>query len=137
MTRIEPSALETVTGSGTLDEIHDALDAFWRSHPRVPPDVRIRIEIAAAEIGANIVEHAGGGRPVRLRMETRDLRYAVEVVFTDDGPEAHVDLTALGLPGEMAERSRGLALAQSVLAELLYRRRGDTNRWTLISEDFR
>ena len=137
MNRTEPAVVETVTGPGTLDEIHDALDSVWLAHARVPDEVRMRMAIAAAEIGANIIEHAARGHSIQMRMEARVLPHAVEIVFIDHGPEVHVDLTDLSLPDDMAERSRGLALARSVLGELSYRRWGSTNRWTLISEDFR
>ncbi len=137
MSRIDPTVVETVTGPETLDEIHQALDAFWLVHAGVPEEVRMQMAIAAAEIGANIVEHSGGGHGIRMRMESRALAHAVEIVFVDHGPEATVDLTNLTFPDEMAERSRGLALAHSVLAGLSYLRCGATNRWTLLSHDFR
>ena len=137
MSRTEPAIVETVTGPGALDKIHDALEAMWLAHERVPVEIRMRVAIAAAEIGANIIEHAGRGHSIQMRMEARVLPHAVEIVFIDHGPEAHVDLTDLSLPDDMAERSRGLALAQSVLRELSCHRWGNTNRWTLISEDFR
>ena len=137
MNRTEPAVVDTVTGPGTLDEIHNALDVMWLAHAGVPDEVRMRMAIAAAEIGANIIEHAGRGRGIQMRMEARVLPHAVEIVFVDHGPEVHVDLTDLSLPHDMAERSRGLALARSVLRELSCCRSGSTNRWTLISEDFR
>ena len=137
MNRTEPAVVETVTGPGTLDEIHDALDSVWLAHARVPDEVRMRMAIAAAEIGANIIEHAARGHSIQMRMEARVLPHAVEIIFIDHGPEVHVDLTDLSLPDDMAERSRGLALARSVLGELSYSRLADTNRWTLVSDDFR
>ncbi len=137
MTRIEPGICETVTGPGTLDEIHAALDQFWLAHPQVPERIRLGTAIAVAEIAANIIEHAGRGKSIGLRMEVTALADVVEVIFLDDGWEAQLDLTVARLPGDMAERSRGLALAQSVLGELSYSRSGGTNRWTLISERFR
>jgi serine/threonine-protein kinase RsbW len=137
MSRIESAVVETVTGPGTLDEIHQALDAFWLAHSGVPDEVRMRMAIAAAEIGANIIEHSGGSHGVRMRMEARALPHTVEIVFVDHGPEVDIDLTDLSFPDEMCERSRGLALAHSVLAELSYLRCGATNRWTLLSHDFR
>jgi serine/threonine-protein kinase RsbW len=137
MSRIESAVVETVTGPGTLDEIHQALDAFWLAHSGVPDEVRMRMAIAAAEIGANIIEHSGGSHGVRMRMEARALPHTVEIVFVDHGPEVSIDLTDLSFPDEMCERSRGLALAHSVLAELSYLRCGATNRWTLLSHEFR
>lgn len=136
MSRTEPAIFETVTGPGTLDEIHNALDAMWLAHSRVPDVVQMRMSIAAAEIGANIIEHAGRGLGIPMRMEARVLPHAVEIIFIDYGPAVHVDLSDLSLPHEMAERSRGLALARAVLGSLSYHRWDNANRWTLVSEDF-
>ena len=137
MTRIEPGICETVTGPGTLDEIHAALDEFWLAHPQVPERIRLGIGIAVAEIAANVIEHAGRGKSIGLRMEVKAVADVVEIIFIDDGWEAQLDLTMAHLPGDMAERSRGLALAQSVLDELSYCRSDGANRWTLTSERFR
>ena len=136
MNRSEPGTFETATGVETLDEIHAALEEFWLAHAEVPDEIRMRVGIAAAEIGANIVEHAGRGQSIWLRMETWAHPDTVEIVFTDDGWDAQIDLTELHLPDDLVERSRGLALARSVLGELSYRRNGTTNHWTLISERF-
>lgn len=96
---------------------------------------RLHVGIAAGEISANIVEHAGRGDAVRIRMEVTVLPTRVRVDFTDEGSPADVDLTAVRLPGEMAERGRGLALAQAVLETLAYHR-DSANHWTLISKPF-
>lgn len=136
MNRTEPDVLETVTGPGTLDDIQGTLDALWLAHADVPPAVRMQLAIATAEVGANIVEHAGAGAPVNMRMECWVHADSVSIIFVDDGLEVHVDLDNVCLPDEMAERSRGLALAKSVLREFSYQRLGSMNRWTLVSEQF-
>lgn len=128
-------ALDTVTGSGTLNDISGVLDRIWSAHSHVPDVVRVQIGIAAVEIGANIVEHASHGRSVRLRMMVDVRPDEVEVIFTDDGPPAVVDLGAVSMPHEMAEGGRGLALAQAALGRLNYCR-DLVNRWTLISKRF-
>ena len=46
-----------------------------------------------------------------------------------------MELTAAALPDDCAERGRGLAIAQSVLRELSYRR-NSANHWTLVSRQF-
>lgn len=130
--------LETVTGPHTLDEIQQTLDDMWAAHPEVPDDIRMQLTIAVAEIGANIVEHASGGRPIPLRMEVRLLPGEVHVEFSDDGAfAAQVDLTADPDPvDELAERGRGLRLAQAVLGRLSYRRNHVANHWLLVSKRF-
>ena len=59
----------------------------------------------------------------------------VQVEFTDDGDPVHVEIEAVCLPDDMAERGRGLALARSVLAELAYNRRS-VNHWVLVGKPF-
>ena len=59
----------------------------------------------------------------------------VQVEFTDDGDPVEVDIDAVFLPDDMAERGRGLALARSVLARLAYHR-SEVNHWILVSKPF-
>jgi len=128
--------LETVTGPATLDEIGTILERMWSLHPHVPDSVRTQIVIAVGEIGANIVEHAARGGPVRLRMEVLVSLEEVRVAFLDDGPPAQMQITAPPeMPDEMAESGRGLALAHAVLDRLWYHRQM-FNHWILVSKRF-
>jgi len=128
--------LETVTGPATLDEIGTILERMWSLHPHVPDSVRTQIVIAVGEIGANIVEHAARGGPVRLRMEVLVSLEEVRVAFLDDGPSAQMQITAPPeMPDEMAESGRGLALAHAVLDRLWYHRQM-FNHWILVSKRF-
>ena len=123
--------LDTVTGSATLDQIETMLEGMWVTHAHVPEAIRTQIGIAVSEIGANIIEHAADGRPVKLRMEVLVLPDEVRVAFLDDGPPAEVDLASPVMPDDMAERGRGLAMAHSVLDRLLYQR-NQFNHWILL-----
>ena len=136
MVRTDQLILDTFTGPRTLDDIQDGLTAPWAAHSEVPERIRTRLGLAVAEVGANIIEHAGQGGPVRLRMESVVGGNVVTVTFTDEGVAAPVDLTSVAMPAALAERGRGLAIAQAVLSELAYRRRGAVNEWTLVSEPF-
>lgn len=135
MTKPECQVLETTAGAQALDEIESFLEQTWTEYEQVPPAVRLQLGIAAGEIGANIVEHAARGQPVRIRMEVSVLADSVRIVFIDDGVPARVNLDGVSLPDEMAERGRGLALAQAVLDELSYRRTTQ-NEWTMVSKRF-
>jgi serine/threonine-protein kinase RsbW len=135
MNQSESAAFETVSGPGTLADIARFLDEVLSTHQHVPDTVRMQVSIAAGEIGANIMEHAGRAQPVSIRMEVRVLIDEVWVEFIDDGAPAELDLTAVRLPDDMAERGRGLALAQAVLEKLKYRRNAK-NHWTLVSKRF-
>lgn len=120
-------------GPGTLDEVQSALNALWSLHDEVPSRVRTEIEIAATEIAANIVEHCC---PVGLQMELHILLNEVQVEFTDTGAPAAVDLESVRMPDEMAERGRGLAMAQAALRLLSYFRDEVGNHWRLVSRAF-
>lgn len=136
MTDPELWVFDTVAGPETLGDVRGVLAKVWSAHAEVPESVRAEMAIAVVEIAANIIEHAGRGRPIRMRMEVLVLADEVQVRFIDDGHRADVDLDSVRLPDEMAERGRGLAVARAVLRHLSYQRTGDGNQWTLVSERF-
>lgn len=119
-----------------LSEIQRTLDGAWPADDAMPEIVRMEMSIAAAEIGGNILDHAGRGRELRATMRVWAHADHVHVDFTDDGWPADVDLAAWRMPDALAENGRGLALARAMLRELSHRRDGDTNRWTLVSRRF-
>lgn len=119
-----------------LGAIHTELEALWSIHPQVPDDVRIQIAIAAVEVGANIIEHTSNGQPLQIGLSLELVDGQVHVAFTDNGPPVDIDLASVVMPDAMAERGRGLALAQSVLDQLAYRYDDVGNHWTLISQRF-
>ena len=99
------------------------------------PDVtNVQVQIATAEVAANIVEHTGSGHPLRIRMSAAVTDDQVHVSFTDNGPPADIDLTQVTMPTDMAERGRGLAMAQALLDRLAYRCDETGNHWTLVSK---
>jgi serine/threonine-protein kinase RsbW len=136
MTPPDHRVLETVTRPEVLGEIHRALDRCWAQHRDIPASIRMTVATGVAEIGANIVQYAGGGRPVPIRMDIEVLQHRVKVVFTDEGEPATVDLESLSAPDPLAKHGRGLALASAVLKELSYHRTGNCNQWTLLSRRF-
>ncbi len=119
-----------------LGAVQAALDAFWSTQPQVPDVVRMQMGIAAAEVGANIVEHTGRGGPLRIRMNTALGDGRLHVDFTDDGSPVTIDLAGVAMPDPMADRGRGLAMAQALLDRLAYRRDEAGNHWTLVSKRF-
>lgn len=124
-------ALEVVTGPDALAQMQQTLDAAW-SADDVPEYTRMCIDLAVSEIGSNIIEHSGDRQPVRLRMVVTVLPDSVTVTMTDDGRPAAVDLSHMGMPDELSERGRGLAIAHRALDELCYSRNDEGNRWTLM-----
>ncbi len=133
---VDEPTLRTTCGPNALTAIVDAVKAGWAANTWVPEGIRSQVDIAVAEIAANIVEHAGRIHAATVEMRMRILPDHVEVAFTDDGEDADVDLDRVLMPGQFAERGRGLAIAQAVLEQLAYHRSELGNHWTLISRAF-
>lgn len=125
--------LDIDAGPGALDEVQGALDTFWSLHDEVPRRIRLEVGIAATEIAANIVEHC---HALRIAMEIVVRRDEVEVDFTDTGDAPDVDLQSTHMPDELAERGRGLPMAQAALRLLSYVRDEFGNHWRLVSKGF-
>jgi serine/threonine-protein kinase RsbW len=125
--------LEITNGPAALEQIHAALEAFWRKHEQVPQHIRNEISIATGEIAANILEHA---RAVTVWMELHARPDAIEIEFTDGGDPIDIDLDAASMPDAMAESGRGLALAQAALRLLSYFRDEVGNHGRLVSNAF-
>ena len=129
-------ALETKSGPDFPGEIQRTLEMAWAEHGEVPEATRTDVAIAAAEVGNNILDHAGRGRDLQIRVEVRVVDNQVRVEFTDDGLPAEIDLESLRMPDVMAENGRGLVLARAFLSELSYHRDDVGNHWTLVSQHF-
>ena len=119
-----------------LGALQADLDELWSMHPQVPDGVRMQVTIAAAEVGANILEHTGRGQLLRVWMNAAVIDDRVHVAFTDNGAPADIDLASAAMPDATAEHGRGLAMAQALLAQLTYRYDESGNHWTLISQRF-
>lgn len=128
--------LHATSGPQFPTKIQQTLEEAWADHSEVPDLIRMGMSTAAAEVGNNILEHAGHGRNLRVRMELRVLGDQVRLEFTDDGHPAEIDLAKVEMPDPMAESGRGLALARAFCSALSYRRDTDGNHWTLVSQHF-
>jgi serine/threonine-protein kinase RsbW len=126
-------ATNIIASPGALDEVQSVLDDFWSLNDEIPARVRMEIGIAAAEIAANILEH---GCVISLRMELGVTPNEVHVEFAYGGEAGAVDLHSVCMPDEVAERGRGLAIAQAVLSLLSYSCDEAGNRWKLVSKAF-
>ncbi|MFN8073325.1 MAG: ATP-binding protein [Mycobacterium sp.] len=120
-------------GSGALDEVQSALETAWAFNAHVPGLIRMQVSIAVTEIAANIIEHA---RAVSFQIEVHVRPGEVEVELTDDGHPAEIDLAAVRMPGELAERGRGLAMAQAAVRLVSYARDELGNHWRVVSKRF-
>ena len=125
--------LDLAVGPGALDNLQVALDTVWSRHDHVPAINRLEVEIAATEIAVNILEH---GCAAGLQMEIHVVSNEVRIEFTDSGHPAEIDLVAIRNPDEVADRGRGLAIAQAALRLLAYCRDERGNHWRLVSKAF-
>ena len=132
----ELRALEAAPGLDFPAAIQRTLDSAWAEHGEVPEIIRMEVAIAAAEVGNNILDHAGYDRDLQIQMEVRVLGDQVCVEFIDDGLPADMDLELVHMPDVMAENGRGLALARASVSELSYHRDDAGNHWTLVSRHF-
>lgn len=128
--------VQTVCGPTALTAVEEALQSAWSDCPWVPEDIRSHVEIAVAEIAANIVEHTGRGQAIPMEMRLHVLSDRVHVAFHDLGPPVQIDLATSAMPDPMAERGRGLAMARTVLDQLAYHHDHTGNHWTLTSRAF-
>ncbi|WP_238419032.1 ATP-binding protein [Gordonia sp. 'Campus'] len=124
-------ALEEITSPETMEHIHALLADLLAECPIDDMDA-MQFELAMAEIGANVVEHADNGGALTLRLELEVSPDRIEARYSDDGNPARIDLDAVRLPDGLAERGRGLAIAINVLDELAYRRADGRNHWRLV-----
>lgn len=123
--------LEELTRPETLELIHGLLAEVFAEHGIDGRD-SMQFELAVVEIGANIIEHSRSGEEVTLRLEVEVAADRMEARYSDDGNPVRVDLDAVALPDDFAERGRGLAIAINVLDELAYRRADGKNHWRLV-----
>lgn len=129
-------SVETTGVAEILDMIENSLGDLWAAHPEIPEDVRLHVAVAASEIGTNIMEHSGSGVPIRVHMSVILGAQQIEVIFTDDGKPAEVDLDTVAFPDHTSHRGRGLAIASDLLDGLSYSRERGLNTWKLVHRRF-
>lgn len=122
-----------VEGPATADgllRLHQLVEQVRSDHPDLAEFDLAMLETAAIELAGNVVEH---GRPpdqlhYRFHLDvTADALHAVLV----DGGDALPSLPHHLLDDPWAESGRGLAMARTMLTDLTYERRADTNVWLM------
>lgn len=117
-----------------LDILHASIDRLRESTGRGPDDRNLMLlELAVAEIGANVMTHGRAPAAVDPPVEYMLWLEAETALasFVAQGPPVHESLDPT-MPPRSSETGRGLALAHRVLDELGYERAGDVNRWRLV-----
>jgi serine/threonine-protein kinase RsbW len=126
-------ASHSVTAPATpecLGAIHQLI-ARVADEAELPEELVARLESAAMEVVANVVEHGTPLNTVQMSVTIEASDGWFRAVVTDDGPLVQVDLDQVSMPDEMAEGGRGLAMAARLLDEFRYERRERHNVWHL------
>jgi serine/threonine-protein kinase RsbW len=123
--------LETTASPSSLDEVHALFARLWADVPDVSPMDRNAFETAVAEVAANVIEYAGTGDTVVMRLLLRALEDRVEAYLEDLGHPYDDQGAARSAVDDSAERGRGLFIARALTDELTYERDGSLNRWFL------
>jgi serine/threonine-protein kinase RsbW len=113
-----------------LEKVHGFLQQVWATSSDVSVTDRTMFETAVMEIAANIIEHGDEARTsCSITIEVYPDR--LDARFKDDGIAALVNVDTAAMPGPLAERGRGLAIAKAALDVLAYERHNNNNFWTL------
>jgi serine/threonine-protein kinase RsbW len=116
----------------TLNLLHDLLDRVREDHADIGSEDLSMIETAIIEIAANVVEHGRPPGAVVYSFRLEVLPDRLEGLLRDSGAAPPDGLTGRPFPDDLAERGRGMALAEAALDELSYQRDGDANTWRLV-----
>lgn len=128
-------------GELALQQVHDALDGFWRQLGDHATGVAVgtwrhEFDTALVEILSNVVRHARPHAPIRLELSLYPDR--LEARLRDDGGP-YVAPDRLGAPTldelafSLAEGGYGMRMAEAALDRLEYTRAPDgTNHWQLV-----
>lgn len=113
-----------------LAAVHRTMARFWDGFsPPVDERWRLLFEIAVAEVAANILEHAVPPQ-ITLMLRVRD--GSVSADFLDTGSVWGSPQEPRRIVDELAERGRGLTIANTAVDEVAYERLGEMNHWRLV-----
>ena len=116
-----------------LDTLHESIKRLREATGRGEDDRNLmHFEIALAEIGANVLTHgrpSGTDPPVEYRLWLD--HDTVHASLVDGGPAVD-EVHSRAMPDPTSEEGRGLPMARWLLDELLYKRDGEVNQWTLV-----
>lgn len=119
-----------------LDGIHVLIERAKSDHPGVSDDDLVQFETAVSEIATNVIRHGRPAGQVRYEFLLTVRPDRIAATLSDSGAAFEPVLSApMPDPGDnlddLQEGGRGLVLARDMLHELIYRRDGDRNIWTM------
>ena len=113
---------ECTVGADHLEAVHRTMAKFWDGFdPPLDERWRMLFEIAVAEVAANILEHA---LPPQITLTLRAVNGSVSADFLDTGAGWGGQREPRGVVEDLAERGRGLTIAQVAVDEVAYERLG-------------
>lgn len=125
-------AFEGVAQQEFVDGILADLPAFLADSPVATDTDQFLFGLAVSEILTNIVQHGTAGATIRALFARTDAEFTARI--DDTSAPAHLDWSAVAMPGEDAESGRGLALALTSLDELRQEPLAGGNTWWLVRQ---
>jgi serine/threonine-protein kinase RsbW len=113
-----------------LEHLHHLIDTAREDRPDVAGDDFDMLETAIIELAGNVAKHGrrAGGTDITLSLAIDD--DTLHATLRDAGRQLTVDLHP-GMPDEVDEAGRGLAIARSCLDTLTYEHDAGINTWHL------
>lgn len=115
----------------TVNDAHDFLDQVWAERPDVNEREQMVVATIVSELVTNIIQH----NPLRAVLCDLTLRIEPSLLIietSDTGERTNVGARHVEMPGDEAERGRGLPLI-SLLADSVEHRWQDGRNWWQVS----
>ncbi len=114
----------------TVNDAHDFLDRVWAERPDVDNREQMVVATIVSELVTNIIQH----NPLRevlceLRLRIEPGQLVIETF--DTGERGTADASHAAMPGDEAERGRGLPLISLLADSVEHRWQDGRNWWTV------
>lgn len=116
---------------GFVEQVLDTVEDLSNATQNLSDEDRLFFSLAVSEIATNIVTHCDQDAGVTVRADLVVDQESLRAQFHDDAKPADVPLGDAGMPEEMAESGRGMAIATMALDQLSHEI-SDGNFWTLV-----
>lgn len=112
--------------------VHDFLESIWVVHPDIPEMDRMLFETAIIELASNVIEHAeSDDSGVACILQVQTGAHSLRAELSDTADAGSFRLATRGMPDDLAESGRGIALIQAMVDDLKYERTNGLNVWSI------
>lgn len=114
----------------TVDDAQDFLERVWAERPDLDGREQMVVATIVSELVTNIIQH-NPRRDVLCELAIRIEPGRVIIETSDTGDPTAADHRDMGMPGEEAERGRGLPLIHLLADSVEHRREDGRNLWRI------